>query len=139
MNGGTGGLYRKTAVNFHCFALSLERLLYCSSFYEGEVFEGIRHGYGVYRHPCGVTYAGRWSHGKRCGEVRVIGIVIKKIILSLIGLSACYRVVWNMTHLESRFTKGNGAMAFLMGGAFGNTPAATRTRALGLTASDTDK
>ena len=43
-----------------------------NSTYEGEVYDGYRHGYGVYRrHGSLITYAGDWRRGRRHGKGRI--------------------------------------------------------------------
>lgn len=42
------------------------------SSYEGEVFDGLRHGYGVFTGPHGMCrYAGAWRAGRRHGKGRL--------------------------------------------------------------------
>lgn len=41
--------------------------------YNGEVLNGLRHGYGTYSSPDGVKYEGNWKNGLKSGS----GVLIK--------------------------------------------------------------
>lgn len=55
----------------HLFSVLFKYIILCStSYYEGDVLDGLRHGHGVYHSAGGqVSYTGIWDGGKRHGKV----------------------------------------------------------------------